>query len=253
MKTFKQFLSESKDYLTTAEDISAYLLNTWGYEAGDFTVNEDLTVDFKTGFSTEYGSHGDCTKLTHLPFKMRSVGGDLKLIATSNLESISELPKDLPWSFQVSSSKLTTLTGGPETVGIGVYLYNHPDLLSLEGFPRNKDKPLEKIMLSNLDKVHSLHGICDTKILHVFGQNVKMSLKDIEKMCPSLETLVLENCEITDSVLGLLELENLVRIKSLVGHDWVTVINNHLIQPDRNIFKCQQELIDMGYEKLAEM
>lgn len=253
MTTFKQFLSESKSYFTSAEDISTYLANTWGYESNDYVINKDLTVDFKTGFSTEYGDYGSQHQLNYLPFKMRSVGGDVRLLFTTNLTSISELPKDLPWSFEISGSKLTTLVGGPETVGINVLLYNQHDLLSLEGFPKGKDRPLEKIMLSNANKVHSLHGISDTKVLHLFGQNMRVSLKDIEKMCPSLEILLLENVEITDSVLGLLEIENLTKIKSLVGHDWVSVVNNHLKQKDRNVFKCQEELLDMGYEKLAEM
>lgn len=128
--------------------------------------------------------------------------------------------------FPCANLRLTSLKGSPESAK-GYYCFNN-ELTSLEGIP----SVILGNLLANKNKLTSLQGI-HKQIKHITG------------------TANFEDNPIKSHVLGLLKINGLTRVwldnKTL---QWI--LNKHLAN-NRDIFACQEELIEEGLETFAKL
>lgn len=129
-------------------------------------------------------------------------------------------------SFNCTSNSLTSLEGAPK-VCFNFVCDDNENLKSFEFMP--------EIITGDL----SLNGCGFT------------SLKDIHKHVKEIKNgILLDGCPIKSHVLGLLKIKKLKRAY-LNSRDVETIINKYL--PEGDIFACQQELIDNGFEEYAKL
>ena len=174
----------------------------------------------------------------------------------AKLTSLLGSPQKIGGSFYCYKNKLTTLEGGPEEVA-DTYSCCNNKLTSLEGVASH----IGKILICHNNSLTSLQGI-HKLIKHIGGK------ADFEAN------------PIKSHVLGLLKIDGLKQVKmhnmpskhfvaskhhvnydtqdsggnKLQGNYYEVseIINKHL-KGDRNIFDCQAELEDAGYEDYAQL
>lgn len=129
MKTFKQFLTESKQL---KEDSVKYKEGEFGYWWTIIKGNSDIEgKDYKGDIEFHYE---DITSLKGCPKK---VSGSFDC-ASNRLTSLKGCPKEIKGDFDCSHNHLTTLDGGPKKVG-GYFWCLFNDLKSLKGGPESVD------------------------------------------------------------------------------------------------------------------
>jgi len=128
--------------------------------------------------------------------------------------------------FICKNKNLSSLVGGPSYVeGTFSCSYN-PLLMSLKGAPTYAD-----------------YFYCN--------DNKLVSLKDIHKHILEIKTVLqCIDTPIKSHVLGLLKIKNLPYV-ALDNKEVTEIINKYL--PEGDIFACQHELIDAGYEAFAQL
>ena len=145
----------------------------------------------------------------------------------ADFTSLEGAPHSVGGNFFAYSNKLTSLKGAPTSVGGNCY-FNGNKLISLEGAPSSIGGQL----YCTSNKLTSLH-------------NIHKQIKHIG---------VLANFEfnpIKSHVLGLLLIDGLKTI-ILDNREVAKIIIKHL-KGDRDIFACQEELIEDGFEEYAQL
>lgn len=166
----------------------------------------------------------DLTSLTErdIPTKVRQ----FKCV-DHKLTDLKGSPAIVQSSFNVDNNHLTTLEGAPVEIG-SYFSCEHNYLTDLKGAPQ------------------VIKGVlyCDN--------NKLTSLQDIHKHIKEIWEGNFIHNEITSHVLGLLKIKNL-RLITLDNRDVQNIINKHLKGSTHDIFACQEELEDAGFEKFAKL
>lgn len=187
------------------------------------------------------------------------------------LTSLDGAPPTVKNNFHCNHNNLTSLVGGPTKVG-GVYDAAHNQLTSLEGAPEevnefncanNQLKTLQgapkKVgydFFFGFNPLTSLEG----SPIEVIGRyscyhnKLLTNLKGIHKHIKTIKgTATFEGCPLTSHVLGLMKIEGLQRVEFNNALDGVEKIINKHLKGERNIFDCQAELEDAGFEEFAQL
>ena len=151
----------------------------------------------------------------------------------SNLTSLEGSPKHVTEYFTCNDNCLKSLVGGPEYVGAEFYCFNN-HLTSLEGVPSYIGGEFA-CHNNNLTSLHNIHK----QIKHIGG------VADFQ------------DNPITACVLGLLLIEGLEQVliedfSGMADESIQDILNRHL-EGDRDIFACQEDLIEAGYEAFAKL
>ena len=158
------------------------------------------------------------------------VAGDFSCY-NNNLTSLEGSPKEVGGIFFCSYNNLTSLEGSPKEVG-GNFSCYHNKLTSLEGSPKEVGGNFD----CSCNKLTSLRNI------H----------KHVKKMIGEAN---FEDNNIKSCVLGLLLIDGLT-VVLLKNKKVQKIINKHLKgdrKGDRDIFACQEELIEHGYDEFAKL
>lgn len=146
----------------------------------------------------------------------------------SVLSVLGEFP-DSTKTFICNNKGLTSLKGSPSSVETSFDCHDN-ELTSLEGAPSFIGGNFF-CYNNNLTSLHNIH-----KIIRYIGGCAYFN-----------------NCPITSHVLGLLLIDGLEEV--YFTHGWndelQTIINKHL-KGDRDVFACQEELIENGLEESLE-
>ncbi len=145
----------------------------------------------------------------------------------SVLSVMGKQPEHVNGSFFCSYNKLTSLKGGPSSVG-GNFNCHGNKLTSLEGAPSSVGGNLS-CFNNKLTSLHNIHK----QIKHIGG------------------FATFNDNPITSHVLGLLLIDGLQKV--FLDNMKVRVIINKHLKGDRDIFACQEELIEAGYEEYAQL
>jgi hypothetical protein len=170
-------------------------------------------------------------------------------VGYKGLKTIEGLaPDHFDGSFYCSHNKLESLKGAPSYIGGGFYS-NNCSLKTLEGAPRKVEEDFSCFNndISTLDGAPEFIG--ERFICH---SNNLTSLHNIHKQIKHIGGYVsFENNPIKSHVLGLLLIDGLKGV--WMDHLQVETILNDHIQGDRDIFACQEELIEAGLEDFAKL
>lgn len=152
--------------------------------------------------------------------------GDLNIVS-QGLTSLEGAPKRVPGTVYAGYNDLTNLKGGPEYVG-GDFIVSGNPLVSLEGAPTS----IRGCFKCENTKITSLH-------------NIHKQVKFIG------EYFLLTDTKITSCILGVLLIDGL-QLVQLSNKPVQNILNGHL-RGDRDVFACQEELIEAGFEELAKL
>ena len=157
------------------------------------------------------------------------------VIKHCKLESLKGSPSKVTLNFNCSSNELTDLEGGPKEV-FGNFICEYCDLTSLKGAPKKIGSSLF-VGHNNLTSLHNIHK----QITHIGN------------------TADFTNNPIKSHVLGLLLIEGLDYValsshltEKNILHKVQDILIKHL-QGDRDVFACQEELIEAGLEDYAQL
>lgn len=158
--------------------------------------------------------------------------------------------------FIASSSGLTTLRGCPQHVGTSGeyqdYMIDYNDITTLEGGPSSVGGSFSCTGCENLD---SLQHLPEKIGGSVFAQNLPKitSLQGIHKMVRQINGIFdLTGTPIHSHLLGLLMIKGLNSVK-LDNSQVAEIINKHLKLPERNAHEAQEELIEAGFSAFAKL
>jgi hypothetical protein len=145
----------------------------------------------------------------------------------SILSVMGKQPMHFNGHFSCSNKKLTSLKGAPSSVS-GYFSCYSNNLTSLEGAPSS----VGGHFVCSRNKLTSLHNI-HKQIKHI-GLNANFEFNPI-----------------TSCVLGLLLIDGLKEVY-LDNTHLQSIINKH-IKGDKDIFACQEELIENGFDEFAKL
>ena len=184
-------------------------------------------------------------KLTSLKGSPSTVTGEFKC-SFNDLENLSFAPETVGGSFSCTDNQLVNLVGGPKHVG-GEFFCGRNELESLEGSPETVGEDF----YCQKNKLKSLVGITKkVKDLCANG-NQLTDLHNIHKLVDINGAADFLGNPITSHVLGLLMMPKLKEV-FLDNRSVQKIINKHL-QGGRDIFACQEELIEAGFEDYAQL
>lgn len=168
------------------------------------------------------------------------------------LTSLEGAPKIASADFFCHQNFLTSLKGGPEKV-LGDFHADHNKLISLEGVPAR----IQGDLVLHSNNISSLEGGPTYVGGSVYlGNNKLESLKGIHKHIKHIGSLLyMENNPIKSHVLGLLRIEGLreVLFPSDPRYKAAEKIINKYLKGDRDIFACQEELMNAHYGEFAQL
>jgi hypothetical protein len=165
----------------------------------------------------------------------------------NRLTSLRGAPTNVSDDFYCTHNFLTSLEGAPHFVG-GVFDCNSNELTTLKGAPTSVG-----CFYCSCNKLTSLEG-APQRIMQAFSctDNKVTSLKGIHKHIKYVGTYMnLRGNPIKSHVLGLLKIDGLQEV-FLDKKKVQDIINKHL-KGDRDIFACQEELIEAGYPEYAQL
>ncbi len=166
----------------------------------------------------------------------------------SVLSVMGEQPEHLTYDFSCSEKELTSLEGAPKVVS-GGFDCQYNNLTSLEGAPSS----VGNIFNCAYNKLTSLDGAPSSVGGYFSCYNNKLtSLHNIHKQIKKIYRYAnfIRN-PIKSHVLGLLLIDRLQKVY-LDKKEVQNIINKH-IKGDRDIFACQEELIEDGFEEYAQL
>lgn len=176
----------------------------------------------------------------------------LKELFESEERSILSVKGEQPHKFNrdyyCNHIQLTSLQGSPSLVTGSFHCYNN-DLTSLKGGPKDVSKDFhcfnnELVSLEGAPTIIGGNFYC--------SGNKLTSLKGIHKIIKLIGSVgYFDNNLITSNVLGLLKIEELRQVK-LDEKKVERIINKHL-KGDRDIFACQEDLVNAGFEDFAKL
>ena len=165
-------------------------------------------------------------KLTSLQGAPSVVKGDFSCY-NNNLTSLQGAPSVVNGYFSCSNNKLTSLEGAPSVVNGGFACFSN-NLTSLEGAPSVVNGGFS-CFSNNLTSLAGIHKI----------------IKEIHGCADFNGNLIKSN------VLGLMRIKGLTRV--ILDNKQVQNILNKYLKGDRDIIKCQSELLDAGLEEYAKL
>ena len=188
---------------------------------------------------------------------------------SNNLTSLEGAPSVVNGYFSCAGNKLTSLAGAPSVVNGGFSCYNNK-LTSLEGAPSvvNGDFACSNNKLTSLEGAPSVvNGIfyCSNNNLtslegapsvvkgnfYCYSNNLT-SLAGIHKIVKEIHGFAnFYDNPIKSNVLGLMRIKGLTRV--ILDNKQVENILNKYLTGDRDIIKCQSELLDAGLEEYAKL
>lgn len=162
------------------------------------------------------------------------------------------LPEFIGGRLDAGDMAITTLKGAPKTVMFANFKRN--SLTTLEG-------SLESCTTLNVEQnlLHTLSGnVTHINNLKASYNSIK-SLKDIHKSIKSCLTIALDGNPIESNILGLLLIKNLKDVRLTSFDDDLSLAERTIRKYLPNtrgmeaVFECQEELIELGLEKFAEL
>lgn len=224
---------------------------------------------YRGNFRATAGNSNGGLDLDSLEGSPKIVNGDF-VCYHNKLVTLEHGPKDVTGDYYCNDNILTSLKYSPEVIH-GDFVASYNKITSLEGMPREifkdvvlssneletlKDCKLKEVFNSlylNTNKLQSLEGV-PRKIgqsLYAVGNKIT-SLQGIHKYIDSIGfSLMLKRNPIKSHVLGVVRIANLRKIE-IDNKDVEKIINKYLAG-DRDIFACQEELIDAGFEDFAQL
>lgn len=223
------------DFVISSQGLTSLVGVVPGHIVGSFRCNHNNLETLEDGpLKVDKDYNCSNNKLTSLRFAVTSAHNfDC---ATNLLTSLEDSPlREISGRFDCGSNKLTSLIGAPRIRGSFHCIHNL--LSSLEG----------------LDAIEVDNFFCDGNLL--------TSLKDIHLHIKSVGSMVsFAGNPIKSHILGLLKIKNLINVKFTnmdngKMHALQTIINKHLRarRPSPDIFACQEELEEAGYEEYAKL
>jgi hypothetical protein len=155
------------------------------------------------------------------------VDGDF-YCSDNKLTSLEGAPSSVGGNFFCSDNKLTSLERAPSSVG-GTFFCSDNKLTSLEGAPSSVGGDF----FCTANKLTSLHNI-HKQIKHIGSEHADFN-----------------NNPIKSHVLGLLLIDGLKYV-FLDNKKVEEIITKHLLG-ERDVFACQEELIEAGLEDFAQL
>ena len=170
--------------------------------------------------------------------------------STNKLKSLKDAPSKVSGDFDCDHNiELTSMEGAPTSVGGASFSCAYNNLASLKGCP---DTVRGWFSCQN-NKLTSLEGV-PASIGDVFycRDNYLTSLRGIHKQIKHIGNAAeFAGNPIKSHVLGLLKISGLKTV-TLNNTQVQEIINRHL-QGVRDIFACQEELIEAGFEEYAKL
>ena len=166
----------------------------------------------------------------------------------NNLTSLEGAPSVVKGDFVCSNNKLTSLEGAPSVVK-GDFVCSNNKLTSLEGAP----SVVKGDFYCSYNKLTSLEGApsavngnfsCSNNNLTSLA-GIHKIIKEIHGFANFYDNLIKSN------VLGLMRIKGLTRV--ILDNKQVQNILNKYLRGDRDIIKCQSELLDAGLEEYAKL
>lgn len=169
-------------------------------------------------------------------------------ISNNNLKSLKGGPKEVGGCFSCTTNSLTSLKGGPKKVGTYYYCSNNK-LTSLEGAPET----ITRDFFCHHNALTSLNGAPKyIKFSLDANSNALTSLEGIHKQIKSIGSgAYFEKNPIKSHVLGLLLIEDL-KFVEFDNKPLQNIINKYL-KNGKDVFECQNELMDAGLEDFAQL
>jgi hypothetical protein len=164
--------------------------------------------------------------LTSLKGAPSEVGGKFSC-SNNNLTSLKGAPSEVGGKFYCSDNSLTSLEGSPSKVG-GNFYCSHNNLTSLKGAPSEVGGGFS-CANNNLTSLEGIH-LQISSIAH---------------------TGDFSNNPIKSHVLGLLLIDGLQKIS--LDNTKVEKIINKYLKGSRDVMDCQNELMDAGLDKYAQL
>lgn len=262
MKLNELYLTEAPRWPTTKEQVEAQVYKHCILDE-EYVINDDLTVSTEgqvrvgwkntgsfAGRIVNYGGQNlpvkfrhvggsfvldGCTKLISLEGMPISVGEDVSIVTCHNLRTLEHFPPNIGEALAIRNcNKIESLIGLPAKIPSDLTLFNLKSLKSFEGAPREIGGDVA------LDGFTSLVGIS------AFIQKISGSCG-------------IEFKKLSDIVEGGIELILIADLQQFNWSDRKTknvkafdIIHEYLGRPD-DIFACQAELIDAGFEQYAKL
>ena len=149
------------------------------------------------------------------------------LCTYKSLDSLEGAPLTVDGYFDCGANNLKSFKYSPHTV-LGLACFNLNKIKSLEGAPSYIGKDF-RCFNNKLTSLHNIHK----HIKHIGGE------------------ADLRYNPIKSHVLGLLLIDGLKKV--YLDNEKVQVIINDHLKGDRDVFACQEELIDNGFEDYAQL
>jgi hypothetical protein len=197
---------------------------------------KELFETAEKSFLSVYGEqpdpgHGDFVinnlRLTSLAGMPKVLHGGVSC-GTNNLETLYGAPEKVSDKFSCRHNKLTSLKGAPKSVG-GYFNCEDNLISSLEGAPNT----IAGVFYCSGNKLTSLKGI--HKQIKYIG-----------------DFATFDGNPIKSHMLGLLKIDGLRHIYYIDNKPVQNIINKHL-KGDKDIFACQEELIEAGFPEFAQL
>jgi len=263
MKISELFLKEanSKDIdLSNKKLTSLKQLNIPNIVNGGFYCSNNKLKSLQYG-PTEVKGDFYCNnnQLTSLQYCPSKIDGNF-YCASNQLTSLQYYPSEVKGGFYCNNNHLTSLQYCPTEVKGGFYCDNN-QLTSLQYCPSKIDGNF----YCNNNKLKSLQ-YCPSKVDGHFNcyDNQLTTLKDIHKLFSNdgyiKGYIAFCNNPIKSHILGLIlipELKGISQIETIKDKQLklaCTIINKHLEEgSNRDVFACQEELIDNNLKGFAEL
>lgn len=210
----------------------------------------DISVNGEKDFADSkwYGEFNCQFKnLTSLEGAPSEINGSF-FCGNNKLKSLKGSPNKVTLDFGCSSNNLVTFEGGPKEIGRDIFC-DSSRLNSLRGIPSIVHRDLS----GRFNFLSSFEGFPSTIGRNlIISDNKFRSLEGIHTHIKEIGHLInLFNNPIKSHVLGLLKIKGL-KIVVLSNKDVEFIINKHL-QNEGNIYDCQEELINAGFEEYAQL
>ncbi|AVH85019.1 hypothetical protein RsoM2USA_90 [Ralstonia phage RsoM2USA] len=119
------------------------------------------------------------------------------------------------------------------------------------------------VNLSGASKILSIDNCNNFKFGEdsIFNANIlkldgNLSLSGISISAPAVQYIQFYNLDGITNILSLAEIDSLRMVSMVDGDnskDWLSIVNAHLRKDNRDMFDLQSELIDAGYESIAQL
>lgn len=214
--------------LKTKEEIVSWLDMT---KIRNYNINNNLTVDVDGDVNLSLRS------FVFLPIQFGNVEGFFTCSQNLRLKSLLGCPRVVGGYFECSDTGIETFEGAPELVRGAVFAHACKNLVSLEGAPMYIKGDFNIKNCPRVSSIKNLHKI--TKRIdgtfYCLGTNINSNI---------LSLIKIEGLKSVD--LPLTSKHGVVSIRKLEE-----IIERYL--PEGDIFACQQELIDAGFEEYAQL